>query len=424
MENQDIRIRAKKISELQNFDLTPDENSFIIIGYNNGEVKQNYKMNLVDFISLISTSDIPGGAIDDATLIAKINQFISSEQIILPSISGPQGPQGPQGATGSGEIDLENIQSQIDHLQEIINRYHKSYSITYNLSNINSISSNPISVGYDKSVTLYFIPSNGYVMPNNIDIDNCQYNYDKENKSIFIYNPTGNVTVNIIGERGFYTLSKVFNNINVEVIGNELQTYPMDGTITYKLTPASNSFRLPESINFINCTVQYTPNNDYTSAFLTVTCNGAGNMSISASAISNVTYYFGIISIDNSTKNKIEITWEYDSDNIIANILDVNVKNTNWMTSNTSCPFQFNSNIILSENVKSGVETVMIVPEEFYDPLTYLFTNGVNSGKLYFGSSPFPFESDIYKRITIDNVAYYCVSLQDGLNSGNKVIIK
>ena len=147
-------------------------------------------------------------------------------------------------------------------------------------------------------------------------------------------------------------------------------------------------------------------------------------MSVSATAILDITYYFGIISIDNSTNDKIEVTWQYADDDTIKGITDVNVKTTNWMTSSQSCPFAFNTNIALSNDVQLNKETVIIVPEQFYNPSTYTYSDNTNSGKLYYGSSPFPYSPKLYKRIVLGNTGHYCISLQDKLNGGGTVIIK
>ena len=53
-EIQNIQIRAKKISELDNYDYTKDhDSSYVIIGYNDGTFKQNYKISLSQLSQLI-----------------------------------------------------------------------------------------------------------------------------------------------------------------------------------------------------------------------------------------------------------------------------------------------------------------------------------------------------------------------------------
>ena len=88
METQEFHIRAKKISELDNFDRQIDDNTYLIIGYNNGTVKQNYKLTLSNLVSLIEEN----ASIDDDTLLQKLNMFIYNDQIHIPT--GSQGPQG------------------------------------------------------------------------------------------------------------------------------------------------------------------------------------------------------------------------------------------------------------------------------------------------------------------------------------------
>ena len=104
MNTQEIQIRAKKISELDDFNRTIDDNTYLIVGYNNGAVKQNYKIALNGLISLIRENT----SIDDSTLLEKINEFIDSNQITIPT--GTIGPQGPQGEPGNGsDVDTSTL---------------------------------------------------------------------------------------------------------------------------------------------------------------------------------------------------------------------------------------------------------------------------------------------------------------------------
>ena len=419
MAQQELQIRAKKISELDNYNeyrnLSEDgEDSYVIIGYNAGGLnKQNYKMNLSTLINVISSS----ATINEENLLEKINEFIEEEKIVLPVIQGPQGPQGPQG--DGSDIDLSTIQSQIDQLNRIVNQYHSYYAITYNLSNISSRNTNLNSIKFGDSAILYFDPNNGYKLPNMISVTGCEFSYDKSNSSITISNPTSNIVINIVGEKQNYIISYNFSHINYTIELNDKSTYQIGESIRLLLTPY-DGYVLPDSINSINCGTDYRVNADGTGS-LVITCTGLGNMQVSGSANNNVPYYFGFISLTDSNSDKIEVnfTTRPNDETEIIGIESVNIKSTDWLLSSLSCPFKINQTFTLQSEVKFGEETVMIVPEVFFDPITSIFNDGSNTGKFHSSTSNFVFSFDIYKLITINNINYYCVDMQNGLNGND-----
>ena len=117
METRELQIRAKKISQLNDYNLNVDQNkdnSYILIGYNKGTRKENFKISLGNFLELIEQHST---ILNDDELVDKINMFIREHRIPL---GGPQGPQGPQGPN-SAEVALDEIRNQISGLDEIIN---------------------------------------------------------------------------------------------------------------------------------------------------------------------------------------------------------------------------------------------------------------------------------------------------------------
>lgn len=422
MENQDLRIRAKKISELERFELSNFSNdkdhSYIIIGFNDGVNKQNYKMSLTTFFSLNPGSEIE---LDDETLKNKIQYFINNHDIALPTIQGPRGPQGEKGDSADPN-ELLNIQNQITELQNLINMYHGVYTISYVLSNVVALPSNASMIGYNSNTTLYFQANTGYVMPDNITVENCEYYYNKLNKSVKISNPTGNVRIIINGVQGSYTLTKNFINVTYEPIGTELNSYGIGGSVSYKIHAAEN-YRLPESItSYSNCSVSYTLISE-DEARLTVTCTGTGNMIVNIEGVNNIVYYFGIISICEENNDKITVEWLKTGDNTIAGIDTANVKLLNWMNSSFQCPFTLGEIITIPDTVYSNTDTVMIVPEIFYNPTTAKFNNGVTTGQLHTPTSPFPMQFEIYGTTYINAVKYYIIYCETGFKAGEELII-
>ena len=421
MNTQEIQIRAKKISELDPFGNQDNNNAYLVIGYNNGSIKQNYKITLDKLISLIGNNV----SMDEETLLEKLNMFIDTNQITIPT--GARGPQGPQGPAGSGsDVDLTDIQNQINEinsfLDEKFERNITYYNISYVLNYVSGNSSNPTVIAENKSATAYFSVENGYKMPSKITVTGCTPSYSPSNKSLTLANPTSDITINITGELASYSISYSFTNINYEVTSNQKSLYQINDTIELSLTATTN-YKLPTAISVSGCRQTYTMHNDE-SATLTLTCLGTGNMSASGSGVSTLVYYFGIISIDSSTSNKIEVNFSRSNDNVITDITSINLKSTSWMISKSSCPFTINTPFQFKYTIILGKESVMIVPKQFINISTSTFTNGSSTGMFQTTSSSSAFTFNIHKQFKIDDVDYYVIDLQDALNPEESFVIK
>ena len=189
MGSAQLKIKAKKISELDNFidshTITDNgENAYVILAYTENGARENYKISLKNFVNEISNST----SIDDETIKQKIISLINSGEVVIPTIKGDTGPQGPQGPQGDGaDIDIDDIQNRLNELQHLINKYHKKYDIVYVLEHIYASSDNPTSMSSDESVTLSFYVETGYRMPDSVTVNGAEsFSYDLPNKSINI----------------------------------------------------------------------------------------------------------------------------------------------------------------------------------------------------------------------------------------------
>ena len=116
METQKLDIRAKKISQLDDYDKNLEEegkNSYLVIGYNDGNLnKQNYKMTLDQLINVINNN-----------------------------------------------VDLSEMQAQIDNINNMINQYGMTFNITYNLYNVTLANDYPSTILKGNPIQLLFIPN-------------------------------------------------------------------------------------------------------------------------------------------------------------------------------------------------------------------------------------------------------------------------
>ena len=432
MDTQELKIRAKKISALDDFENNLDlTKSYVIIGYRNGDDGRNFKMPLSTLISYISQNASNG--ITDANLLSKINNLISTNQISIPVTAGPQGPQGPQGAgsniTGA---DIDDLYRRIEDLQQQINRYHNSFSIIYDLENVN-VTDNPVvrSIRHGENYILNFSPAQGYRMPNSIRVTGCSnYNYNASAKTLFIGEPTDNITITISAMKNNYFINYNLQNISYSIIENYKLSYQIGDTFKLSLT-ASNGYILPDNINVSNCLVtSYILNGNGNIVTASIKCLGTGDMTISASAISESTYYFGYFTDDDTDVN---VTYEYyPNTDELKNLGSVIINSTSKLSSSTSCPFNVNNSLIFQNigNSISVTKNVIIIVPKKYATITVtggrtmvkFKTNDNTEYELYpknfqFTSLSFPYNCET----TIGGIGYYALLIEDQFNGAEYI---
>lgn len=287
MEQTELKIKAKKISELDNFDdrYTIQENAddaYVVLAYVKDGARENYKISLRTFFNTISQSSI-----NENTLKTKLLELINSGEIELPrGEKGETGPQGPQGANGDGsDIDLNEIREQINNLQRLIDNYHKIYNIAYDLSHISYDTNNPSSIIYGSSATLKFIPNAGYKMPNTVEVNISSYSYNSVTKEIQLNNVTSdsnNISIKIVGELKDYSLLINTDHVSSIIEGGYQSNYHINDIINIILTPNSD-YNLPNNINSISGAqlLEYNPS----TGKLRIKCDGTGDITITINGV-------------------------------------------------------------------------------------------------------------------------------------------
>ena len=112
METTDLKIKAKKISQLTDFNqsgisIENYDKTYVIVGYKNGDVAGNYKLSLADLFENINID----GNIDIENLKEKILELIANGELTFDTIEGPQGKIGHQGPKGvQGDIGYQGNQ--------------------------------------------------------------------------------------------------------------------------------------------------------------------------------------------------------------------------------------------------------------------------------------------------------------------------
>lgn len=426
MNQTEFRIKAKKISELNDFmpahTIPYDgDDAFLPIAYTQNNAKQNYKVSLKELAVAISNDY----SISNENLRDKIVDMINSGDIQLPA--GPQGPQGPSGDIGGGctcdcegiREDLADIKKKLEEIKIMIGGTSKEYPVSYDLTHINATSSNPSTVKYNESATFKFTNVNGYVFPDTVEV-NTSYTYSKSGKSITI-NPIsdldfGTVTMKIVGELGYYKLTFSGSNITQQIIENEKDSYTInDADIKIKFTvPEGYNLPTQSQISVSNATIiRY----DSSAGELTIRCTGAGDMKVTASGqkIQIVTtYYFGIVAYKFDDTGILE----YDTKGNPTGVIHITSK---FDSAAGKCPITYTKQYQIFDPSKGedhyGEEDVyLILPKKYLNTTSASYTLVNDSNKsynVYTGLLPIPVSinaSSVYYG-TVDDEPYAIVRI-------------
>lgn len=409
MGSAQLKIKAKKISELDNFidshTITDNgENAYVILAYTENGARENYKISLKNFVNEISNST----SIDDETIKQKIISLINSGEVVIPTIKGDTGPQGPQGPQGDGaDIDIDDIQNRLNELQQLINKYHKKYDIVYVLEHIYASSGNPTSMSSDESVTLSFYVETGYRMPDSVTVNGAEsFSYDLSNKSININGvnkDADNITVILKGIINKVMLSFNLINITYEMISEVPADgyYQLSNIIQIKLNPAI-TYNLPSSVNVQGASIMSYSKD---TGLLVIKCNGTKDMVITASGEQSNYYYFGVCAKGVDDENILE----YDTNGNPYNLLDT----SKLYSSVNVCPINYNEQYILFNDDRDfyGGKVYCIVPSKYFDKNTLKFKDDNNTSYNVWTGNLLPVaihSGEVYD-ITYDSSLYYAI---------------
>lgn len=218
----ELNIKSKKISELNNYNkniVTDGDETYIVVAYTKNGAKENYKLSLSDLSSLISldqrdiiirnnldnviaSDDNPTGIKrNDKNVVLNYKSwpgfYMPSSNLI--TVTGASYSYYSTGANAkSGYIIIESVNKSND--TGIINiRMHSGelihYSLQINFEHINyTVIDNQLNHNNDymtvgDSLYLRLTPDNGYVLPDDIEFENCEIEY-KKSESYLIINCT------------------------------------------------------------------------------------------------------------------------------------------------------------------------------------------------------------------------------------------
>lgn len=120
-----------------------------------------------------------------------------------------------------------------------------SYSITYNLTNLTSDSTNPTTIGSGETASIIITAPTGYNLPSNITVTGCEYTWEANTGVLDISNPTGNVTITAEGVAETYSVTVNLTGVTGESTNPTTVSY--GGSATFKFT-ANENYELPAGV--------------------------------------------------------------------------------------------------------------------------------------------------------------------------------
>ena len=120
-----------------------------------------------------------------------------------------------------------------------------SYSITYNLTNLTSDSTNPTTIGNGETASIIITAPTGYNLPSKITVTGCEYTWEANTGVLDISNPTGNVTITAEGVAETYSVTVNLTGVTGDATNPTTVSY--GGSATFKFT-ANENYALPAGV--------------------------------------------------------------------------------------------------------------------------------------------------------------------------------
>ncbi len=120
-----------------------------------------------------------------------------------------------------------------------------SYSITYNLTNLTSDSTNPTTIGNGETASIIITAPTGYNLPSKITVTGCEYTWEANTGVLDISNPTGNVTITAEGVAETYSVTINLTGVTGDATNPTTVSY--GGSATFKFT-ANENYALPAGV--------------------------------------------------------------------------------------------------------------------------------------------------------------------------------
>lgn len=107
-----------------------------------------------------------------------------------------------------------------------------TYAITENLTNVSATGTHPTSIAYGESVTLIYTASTNYKLPDTVTVTGATYTWTNNTGTLVLSNPTGAVTITIVG---VISVQKLATPQNLSISGDTLTFDAVDHAEQYEV---------------------------------------------------------------------------------------------------------------------------------------------------------------------------------------------
>lgn len=245
-------------------------------------------------------------------------------------------------ATGTGYTDSNNSNA--------IEYNYGVYNITTNLTNVTANASNPTTVSTVASSTLTFTASTGYNLPDNVTVTGAEFTWTKSSGTLVLSNPTGNVSVTVVGVAISRTITATLTNVTA-ASGNA--TTIATGETKVLTYTANSGYTLPDSVTVTGATGVW--NKD--AGTLTLS-NPTANVTFTIAGVEEAAAAYNVKVIGSQWNNKTKI---YDGQsevesNLLGTVIDT--ASIDVVCASGYLYFSAGSNSVNIESVTGGVTQV------------------------------------------------------------------
>ena len=120
-----------------------------------------------------------------------------------------------------------------------------SYSITYNLTNLESDSTNPTTIEDGEIASIIITAPTGYNLPSNITVTGCEYTWEANTGMLDISNPTGDIEITAEGVAETYSVTVNLTGVTGDATNPTTVSY--GGSAIFKFT-ANENYELPDGV--------------------------------------------------------------------------------------------------------------------------------------------------------------------------------
>lgn len=131
-----------------------------------------------------------------------------------------------------------------------------TYNITETLTNVTKSGTHPTTINAGSTVTLKYVADANYTLPDSVTVTGATSTWTKSTGTLVISNPTGNVSIIVVGVRITYSITE--NLTNVTKTGTHPTVIAAGQTLVLNYA-AATGYNLPDTVTVTGATSDWKP---------------------------------------------------------------------------------------------------------------------------------------------------------------------